>query len=274
MPKDLFKSILFAILILSNTTTVLAQNNYYATPTFVVQPSNMCLQKNESCTLTCLAKYANSTVYYFWYETDKEGSYKIPISDNWSESPDLTIEPFTETGYKFYICEATTDRKKTASSDIVVVAHTGLPIVYISTGETPTSAITKEKYVPADFKIVMPDGTQKSYELKKKGIKGRGNSSWTHSSDKKPYNLNFDNKVSFFGLPKSKKWCLINNYADRSLLRNKYASVLGTELFNSEWNPTHTSIDLIMNGEYLGNYTFCEKISLEEGRVDYQDISD
>lgn len=271
--KYSYISTLLAIVLLSNTTSTLAQNEFTAL-SFIEQPSNMCLQKNESCTLTCLAKCANSIIYYFWYETDKEGLTKTPISDNWTESPNLEIEPFTEKGYKFYICEATIDLKKKVCSDIVVVAYTGLPIVYISTGETPTSAITKEEYVPADFKIVMPDGTQTSYELKKKGIKGRGNSSWTHSSGKKPYNLNFDNKVSFFGLPKSKKWCLINNYSDRSLLRNKYASVLGNEIYNSEWNSTHTSIDLIINNEYLGNYTFCEKISLEEGRVNYQDISD
>ncbi|MBO7594709.1 MAG: CotH kinase family protein [Salinivirgaceae bacterium] len=289
MLKDIFKPILsafttigkkcsyintlFIIFLLSNTTSTFAQNNFTGL-TFTVQPSNMCLQKNESRTLTCFAKGGISTIYYFWYETDKEGFTRIPISDDWSLSPDLVIEPFSEIGIRFFICEATDDRRKNIYSDIVSVAYTGLPIVYISTGDTPTSAITKDAYVQADFKIVMPDGTQTSYELKKKGIKGRGNSSWTHSSGKKPYNLNFDNKVSFFGLSKSKKWCLINNYSDRSLLRNKYASVLGQELFDSEWNPTHTSIDLILNNEYLGNYTLCEKISLEDGRVDYQDISD
>ena len=107
---------------------------------------------------------------------------------------------------------------------------------------------------------------------KKEGIKGRGNSSW--NEPKKGYNLKFDKKQSFFGLPDSKKWCLVANYSDKTLLRNKYASILGTQIFNSTWNPSFTSVDWIVNGEYLGNYLFCEKISIGNGRVNYQDISD
>lgn len=121
--------------------------------------------------------------------------------------------------------------------------------------------------------MVMPDGTQQDYKLAKKGIKGRGNSSWV-KHPKKGYNLNFDDKVAFFGLPKSKKWCFVANYSDKPLLRNKYASFLGLELFNNQWNPTLTSVDWFVNGEYIGNYIFCEKNTLEKGRVEYQDIAD
>ena len=91
---------------------------------------------------------------------------------------------------------------------------------------------------------------------------------------KKGYNIKFDTKQSFFGRPTAKKWCITANYSDKSLLRNKFASVLGTEVFAAMWNPSFYSVDVVMNGEYLGNYLFCEKITVSDGRIKVQDISD
>lgn len=75
-------------------------------------------------------------------------------------------------------------------------------------------------------------------------------------------------------MPAAKKWCIIANYSDKTLLRNKYASFLGNEIFNCEWNPSFEFVDVIMNGEYLGNYIFCEKNTISEDRINIQDITD
>ena len=99
-------------------------------------------------------------------------------------------------------------------------------------------------------------------------IKGRGNSTWKFS--KKPYNITihtdntYDGKKRVFytdGLPKKgcNKYCLLANYLDNSLLRNKIAMDLASQLgigFETSF------IDLWMNGEYLGNYLMTPKKDL------------
>ena len=234
-------------------------------------------QKDQSVTLTCTAVKGDAAIAYQWFKnTDNKNTGGTAIPD--ATAAGYTTDPFTVKEIRYYYCVATVGTES-VTSNVAVAAYTGLPTVYVNTGDVPTASITKAEYVLGDFKLVADGADAIEYEFKKvidgenkEGIKGRGNSSW--SQPKKGYNLKFDKKQVFFELPASKKWCLVANHSDKTLLRNKYASVLGHTLYNSQWNPTLTSVDWIMNGVYMGNYTFCEKISLEDGRVAYQDISD
>ena len=97
-------------------------------------------------------------------------------------------------------------------------------------------------------------------------IKGRGNSTWSFS--KKPYNITIHKdatydkkeKVVFIpGVKKCNKYCLLANYLDNSLIRNKIAMDLANSLgigLGSRY------VDLWMNGEYLGNYLMTPKKDL------------
>ena len=249
-------------------------------PVFVKQPQTTCVSQGESAFFSCTAIIDNYNTVYRWFETDSTGENKTNLSKGWSSSSELKIDPFSEKAVRYFVCAALpyvpsgeNIPDNTVYSNVVGAAYTGLPILYLDTGDTATAEITKETYIPTEFKMKMSDGSEIIHSLSKKGIKGRGNSTW--SFPKKGYNLNFDDKVSFFNLPESKKWCLIANYADRSLVRNNFASLLGNDIYNSEpWNPHFNFIELIMNGEYLGNYIFCEKISIDDERVNIQDISD
>ena len=99
-------------------------------------------------------------------------------------------------------------------------------------------------------------------------IKGRGNSTWVFP--KKPYNITlhkdatYDKKekvVYIPGVKKCNKYCLLANYLDNSLLRNKIAmdlaDGLGIGLDGTRF------VDLWMNGEYLGNYLMTPKKDLK-----------
>ena len=94
-------------------------------------------------------------------------------------------------------------------------------------------------------------------------IKGRGNSTWKKLW-KKPYNItlygdpDFQKKTKAEFLPGvfSKKWTLLANYYDNSLMRNKIAQDLACDLgigLPSDF------VDVYMNGEYLGNYLLSPK---------------
>ena len=85
-------------------------------------------------------------------------------------------------------------------------------------------------------------------------IKLRGRSS-NFASQKKSYRIKFDSKrkiLNFNG--KDKKWSLIANHFDRSFLRNAIS-----ELMQLKYTPRCQRVDLILNGNYQGNYYVCDK---------------
>ena len=93
-------------------------------------------------------------------------------------------------------------------------------------------------------------------------IKGRGNSTW--SAEKKPYNITVYKKDDYADKAKAefipdvqaKKWSLLANHLDNSLMRNKIAMDLAKAL---GIGLDARFVDLWMNGEYLGNYLMTPK---------------
>ena len=150
------------------------------------------------------------------------------------------------------------------------VMETGIPVLIITTNNS-TEISSKEEYVKASFNLISDD--YEELKIDEISIKGRGNSSW--SQPKKPYTIKLDKKNSVLGMAKSKKWVLIANYSDKSLLRNDFASFLGNEVYtNMNWNPSFKAVELILNGEYKGSYLIGEQIKIEEKRVNIQNVAD
>lgn len=132
--------------------------------------------------------------------------------------------------------------------------------VYIDTpSATPVSS--KEVWVElATIKILGDDGAV-LYDADSLKIRGRGNSTWSNYP-KKPYNIKLQHQANFFGTGKSKRWVLIANWMDRTLLRNDvaYEAARRTSL---EWTPSGEFVELYLNGSHLGNYWLGEKINVE-----------
>ena len=105
-------------------------------------------------------------------------------------------------------------------------------------------------------------------------IKGRGNSTW--GLPKKPYNItiykaeDFAKKDSVKLIPdsdvKAKKWSLLANYFDNSLIRNKIAMDLASQL---GIGLESCFVDVWMNGEYLGNYLMTPKSDYQAPKGGY-----
>ncbi|MBQ8509261.1 MAG: CotH kinase family protein [Clostridia bacterium] len=96
-------------------------------------------------------------------------------------------------------------------------------------------------------------------------IKVRGNS--TAGAPKKPYNIKFPESVSLLGMEEGKKWSLLANMFDKTMLRNKLALD-----FAGEMGLAHTSqsefCEVWFNGKYQGNYLLCEPVSDGKNRLD------
>jgi hypothetical protein len=106
-------------------------------------------------------------------------------------------------------------------------------------------------------------------------MRGRGNYSWSFS--KKGFNLKFpnidnDGKYDLCDMGKSRKWALIANHYDRSLLRNSAANFVGEQMGNLEFTPKEVSVDLYVNGSYRGTYMLIERVNFEGGRLDEEEL--
>lgn len=99
-------------------------------------------------------------------------------------------------------------------------------------------------------------------------IKGRGNYSWM--ADKKSYRIKFASKVKLLGMEKSKKWVLIANSVDDSLMRNDLAQYL-MGLVREEYPFRGEFVKLAVDGEELGVYYLMRTMDIGKSAVDLRD---
>lgn len=143
-----------------------------------------------------------------------------------------------------------------------------IPVMYINT-ENGAPIESKDEYINAEMKLQGNDTYKLSSQLYSGDIqiRGRGNSTWKLA--KKPYKIKLNSKSGLLGMPKSKHWVLIANYFDESLMRNKLAYDLSGEMgmpyMKSTW------VDVVLNGQKIGNYQLCEQIRVDDNRVDIYD---
>ena len=96
-------------------------------------------------------------------------------------------------------------------------------------------------------------------------VAGRGNYTWT--LDKKPYKIGLDKKINLCGMGEGKKWALVANHYDRSLLRNTVAMEMGQGLSNLAFTPDSVPVDVFVNNVYQGEYTLMERVTIAANRV-------
>lgn len=144
------------------------------------------------------------------------------------------------------------------SNDKIDLSKTGLPVLYLST-DNGKDIVSRDKYVKGKIKI-----GNKTYETE---IKGRGNTSWGQMP-KHSMNLKLSKKASLLGMSSSKKWVLVCNYGDKTLIRNQYMEYLGEKVFNKlQWSPHYKQVNVYINGKYDGVYLFGERIDVAKNKI-------
>ena len=151
------------------------------------------------------------------------------------------------------------------SYPLVVLQSENLPAMYLSTETGSLNELHRQigNYSERGHMRVYEKGEQTA-DAKMKSIKLRGN--WSRKQVKKPYAITLYDKLPLFGMEKAKKWALIANYMDYTLLRNSVAQTLA-KAYGLAYSPDFQSVDLYINGEYQGNYQLFEKIELGENRI-------
>jgi len=130
-----------------------------------------------------------------------------------------------------------------------------VPMVYISTDDGVGNYIVKDTgYVSTKVAIVDTDGTVLEDSA---SIKVRGNS--TAMAPKKPFNLKFASKKNVLGMGSAKKWNLLANCFDASLMRNAIAFDIAHTL-GLEYTSEITYAEVWVDGVYKGCYQLCEAV--------------
>jgi len=149
--------------------------------------------------------------------------------------------------------------------------------VKIKTNQVVGPAMDKDSYVEGSLEII-GDGNFESLEETTMKIKGRGNSTWWICTDagagavvgKCPYQVKFGDKTSVLGMPEDKKWVLLAEKSDKSMIRNKIARYMG-ELSDLEYTPNAEYIELFINEDYQGTYLIGQKVEESKNRVNIGD---
>lgn len=147
----------------------------------------------------------------------------------------------------------------------LIKGGTGLPRIDIVT-ENHQEITSKEKYIGAHITISNSPEFGIFDRLCK--IRGRGNSTWSNYP-KKPYMIKFDSKHSVFGFPENKKWVLLADYLDRSLMRTAYMCEVSRAI-GVEYTINYKHVDLYLNGDYRGTYLLTDHIEKGANRVDIE----
>ena len=143
-----------------------------------------------------------------------------------------------------------------------LLVDTGLPVVIIDT-QGGKAVASKDTYVPGTVRI---QGVGDWEGLAETGceIRGRGNTTWYWP--KKPYLLKLNEKQHIFGMHKHKRWVLLANFMDRSLMRN-LVSMKVASMTRLAWTPGCVPVELVLNGCHMGSYLLIEQVRVDNHRV-------
>lgn len=190
-----------------------------------------------------------------------EGVYALTIADN-------GVLP----SYSEEVCVVITVNGVSVASDYICVScgepdyppapDTGLPVVYID-AETDLQHVSKGVDYPSVVRIKGSDGYP-GMSPHSCIVSGRGNIS--RSWEKKPYNLEFRDRVSVLGLPESGRWALLANFTDRTLMRNMVAMKVASLTLRS-WTPRCVPVELVLNGKHRGSYLLIERVEVSPERL-------
>ena len=153
-------------------------------------------------------------------------------------------------------------------NDLNLFQTTNLPDVIIHTNNAQ-DIVEKEVFLNGYVSVISENGTKIYGDGLE--IRGRGNASW--GFPKKPYRIKLNNKASLLNLPSTERnWTLINNYGDKTLMRNLLAFDLSQRL-QMPYTPAGTPVNLYLNGEFKGCYQLCDHIDVSPTRVNVEKMT-
>ena len=146
--------------------------------------------------------------------------------------------------------------------------HTGLPIVFLDIFDP--ESVPREQYISAEISVYggldFLDIDDTTIE-----IRGRGNSTWMGGQvEKKPYQIKFSDKQEVLSMAEDRRWVLLAEHYDRSMIRNKLSFEMG-KMSNFDYSPQGEYVELFINDQPKGTYVLAQKVEESKNRLDIGD---
>jgi hypothetical protein len=160
----------------------------------------------------------------------------------------------------------------------VEIGDSKIPYLVI---DTKKNQIQNEPKIPAVLSLFEGKTLVKKQNI---GIEYKGKTSY-RLSNKKSFSIETwdeagaDIKTSFFGFPEEEDWILTANVVntrdrfiiDKSMLYHHIAYELSRSI--GRYASRTKLVEVELNGEYLGVYTFMEKLKHDKNRIDIDDLN-
>ena len=158
---------------------------------------------------------------------------------------------------------------KDKSRVTLICMQSSLPAMWVSLGDASLQDVHDHQdtiFEGTSAALIDPGNEDHNFEENATAqFKGRGNSSWYYY-DKRSYQIRFEEKVSVLGMPQARKWVLLANASDPSLMRNKLVFEISAQL-GFAFVPKAEYADLWIDGDYRGTYLVTEKPEVNKKRL-------
>ena len=181
---------------------------------------------------------------------------------------DVEVKPYTPIDFSSPVEFTIVGEDGSKFTYIISISYSELPVVYINTKDA-APIVSKETWLE-ESNIYITNAGKYNVKYEKSSIRGRGNTTWNYP--KKPYAIKLNKKKEVLGMPKHKRWVLLANYVDKTCIRNSVAFELARRMEGLDWTPRGQHVDVVLNGQFLGNYFLCEQIKVDENRVNITEM--
>lgn len=155
------------------------------------------------------------------------------------------------------------------TTSLTIMKSENVPSVFINTkNDDDLSYLKTSKDVQVSGEITFMEKDGSGINVAMDSINGRGNTSWKAGElyDKYPFNIKLNEKTDVFGMGNNKKWCIIPQVFDESLIRNIITNDL-SEAMGLENTPNAENVDVYFNGEYIGTYLLSQKVDMGKNKL-------
>jgi NOL1/NOP2/fmu family ribosome biogenesis protein len=247
----------------------------------VENPTQISIDKPKNITAVFEKKQYPLSIEIEGNGSVEEKIIKPGLAKNYNSGTIIQLNAVPENGWSFLKwsgdllssknpIEITVDMAKTIKAEFFNPDQfTGLPIIYVNTNGVAIDS--KEDYVEGVASIIGGENYPDLVEAEMK-IKGRGNSTWWQGGvwGKKPYQIKFDDKTEVLNIPKDKKWVLLAELSDKSLIRNKISREMG-DISRFDYVPKAEYVELFINDQHAGTYLIGQKVEESKNRVNVGD---
>ena len=165
-----------------------------------------------------------------------------------------------------YVIDFSNDPEYMVGYRCIILAFTDLPLLTLDINDgSPSIAELDASEKTVECSGILNMSADDEHMRGSVAVTGRGNVSW-YSSPKKSYTVDFGRSTYLPGLGRNRKWNLISNSQDKTLLNNDVFYRMADRV-GIEFEPSYSYVSVYIDHRYHGVYMLTSKISVDPDRV-------